>query len=162
MKFLLSVVFASTIFLLPSNSQAAPASCTRVVDVSSRAAGALIQWKNGQVQRASSALTSRIVGFLRNPTIIATQGRNPFTLGSATILNSAGQTICSSGPRLGCASNRGECLARYKFNCSTTSVRQRTTGGAFVRVASGLCIRIPNAGRCYNVKVRDLCDGRTL
>lgn len=161
MKYL-SLAILTLLIFLPSVSNATPSVCTTVVDVSSRAAGSLVQWKNGQVQRASSALTSPVVGFLRNPTIIATQGRNPFTFSSATIFNGAGQRICTSGPRLGCASTRGECLARYKFNCSTTAVRRSTPGGAFVNVAPGLCIRIPNAGRCYNVKVRDLCDGRTI
>jgi hypothetical protein len=161
MRFLKIAALALCLFL-PTTSFAVPASCKTVVDVTSRGAGALIQWKNAQVQRANSSLSSPVVGFLKNPTIIATQGRNPFTLGSATIYNGAGQKVCSSGPRLGCASTRGECLSRYKFNCSTTNVRKATNGGAYVQVQKGLCIKVANAGRCYNVKVRDLCDGRTL
>ena len=161
MKLFLKLALALTIFL-PSVSQAQPAACKQVVDISSRAAGALIQYKNGQVQRACARLSCPVSGFIRNPTIIATQGRNPFTLARSSIYNGAGQLLCSSGPRLGCASNRGECLARYKFNCSSTAVRQNTPGGAFILVAPGLCVRVPNAGKCYNVKVRGLCDGRTL
>jgi len=123
--------------------------------------GALIQYKNNQVQRSSGA-GNPITGFLRQPTIIATQGRNPFLLSSATIYDSTGKSVCASGPRLGCASTRGECLARYKFACSSTSVRRATRDGAFVKVAPNMCIRVANAGKCYNVKVRGLCDGRTL
>jgi hypothetical protein len=136
--------------------------CPTVYNLSERSSiGALIQYKNNQVQRTGGVGTS-LAGFLRQPTIIATQGRNPFRLNRATIYNSKGKAVCSSGPRLGCAASRGECLARYKFSCSTTAVRRATSEGAFVKVAPNMCIRVPNAGKCYNVKVRDLCDGRTL
>ena len=136
--------------------------CPTVYDINDRAnIGAVVQYKNNQVQRTGGVGTP-LAGFLRQPTIIATQGRNPFRLGRATIYNSSGAAVCTSGPRLGCASSRGECLARYKFNCGTTAVRRMTNGGAFVKVSNNMCIRIPNAGKCYNVKVRDLCDGRTL
>jgi len=163
MKFIVKSILALAI-LIPATSFAAPAVCKRVVDVSSRAAGALIQYKNAQVQRACASLSCPVSGFIRNPTIIATQGKNPFTLSRATIYSSAGRVISRSGPRQGCASNRGECLGRYKFPTSSTAVRLATqSGGAFVLVSkAGLCIKVPNAGICYNVKSRGTCDGRTL
>ncbi len=136
--------------------------CPMVYNINERSSiGALIQYKNNQVQRTGGVGTS-LAGFLRQPTIIATQGRNPFRLSRATIYDSKGKAVCSSGPRQGCAVTRGECLARYKFSCSTTGVRRATRDGAFVKVAQDMCIKVPNAGKCYNVKVRDLCDGRTL
>jgi hypothetical protein len=136
--------------------------CPTVFNLNERSGiGALIQYKNNQVQRTGGVGTP-LAGFLRQPTIIATQGRNPFRLSRATIYNSDGKLVCSSGTRQGCSVARGECLARYKFPCSTTAVRRATRDGAFVKVAENMCIRIPNAGKCYNVKVRDLCDGRTL
>jgi len=136
--------------------------CPTVYNIEERSSiGALVQYKNNQVQR-SSAPGNPVSGFLRQPTIIATQGSNPFTLASATMYDSRGKAVCKSGPRLGCASTRGECLARYKFACSSSSARRATRDGAFIKVAPNMCIRVPNAGKCYNVKVRDLCDGRQL
>ncbi|MFO0417486.1 MAG: hypothetical protein ACK5Y6_09380 [Pseudomonadota bacterium] len=136
--------------------------CPTVYNLNERSGiGALIQYKNNQVQR-SGGVGTPLAGFLRQPTIIATQGRNPFRLGRASIYDSKGKLVCTSAPRQGCATSRGECLARYKFPCSTTAVRRATGNGAFVKVAQNMCVRIPNAGKCYNVKVRDLCDGRTL
>jgi hypothetical protein len=136
--------------------------CPTVFNLNERSSiGALIQYKNNQVQRTGGVGTP-LAGFLRQPTIIATQGRSPFTLPRATIYNSAGNIVCKSGPRQGCSASRGECLARYKFPCSTGRVRRATRGGAFVKVAQNMCIRVPSAGKCYNVKVRDLCDGREL
>jgi hypothetical protein len=161
-KIFSAILVAATTFVVATTSEAQLSTvCPKIVSVSGRGAGALVQWKNNQVQRRGG-VGSPLAGFLRQPTIISTQGRNPFTLGRATIYNKSGKSVCSSGPRMGCAKSRGECLSRYKFNCSTTSVRKATTGGAYVKVASNLCINIPNAGKCYNVKVRDLCDGRTL
>lgn len=136
--------------------------CPTVFNLNERSAiGALIQYKNNQVQRTGGVGTP-LAGFLRQPTIIATQGRNPFTLSRATIYDSKGKLVCTSSTRQGCSVSRGECLARYKFPCSTTSVRRATREGAFVKVSNNMCVKIPNAGKCYNVKVRDLCDGRTL
>lgn len=136
--------------------------CPTVFNINERSGiGALIQYKNNQVQRTGGVGTP-LAGFLRQPTIISTQGRNPFRLSRATIYDSKGKAICTSSGRQGCSVSRGECLARYKFPCSTTSIRRATREGAFVKVAEKMCIRVPNAGKCYNVKVRDLCDGRTL
>lgn len=136
--------------------------CPTVYNINERSSiGALIQYKNNQVQRAGGVGTT-LTGFVRQPTIIATQGRNPFKLARATIYNSKGKAICSSSARQGCSVSRGECLARYKFLCSTTAIRRATSEGAFIKVADNMCVRVPNAGKCYNVKVRDLCDGRTL
>jgi hypothetical protein len=136
--------------------------CPTVFNINERSGiGALVQYKNNQVQRAGGVGTP-LAGFLRQPTIIATQGRNPFQLSRATIYDSNGKLVCSSSTRQGCAVNRGECLARYKFPCSTTAIRRVTRDGAFVKVSNNMCVKIPNAGKCYNVKVRDLCDGRTL
>jgi len=136
--------------------------CPTVFNVNERSGiGALIQYKNNQVQRTGGVGTP-LAGFLREPTIIATQGRNPFTLARAAIYDSKGKLVCTSSTRQGCSVSRGECLARYKFSCSTTSVRRATREGAFVKVSNNMCVKIPNAGKCYNVKVRDLCDGRTL
>lgn len=158
------LAFFSLVFVAPIAAEAQLSKvCKKVVEVSNRkGAGALIQYKNHQVQR-SGGVGSPITFFLRQPTIIATQGRNPFTLRSATIYDRLGKRVCSSGPRLGCSVRRGECLARYKFNCNSTTLRKRTQkGGAYVRVSKDTCIRLPSAGRCYNVKVRGLCDGRIL
>ena len=117
--------------------------CPTVYNLNERSSiGALIQYKNHQVQRTGGVGTSLMTP-LRQPTIIATQGRNPFQLSRASV-------------------SRGECLARYKFSCSTTALRRATRLGAFVKVANDMCIKIDNAGKCYNVKVRDLCDGRVL
>jgi hypothetical protein len=136
--------------------------CPTVYNLNERSAiGALIQYKNNQVQRTGGVGTP-LAGFLRQPTIIATQGRNPFRLSRAAIYDVKGKLVCTSSARQGCSVSRGECLARYKFSCSTTAVRRATRDGAFVKVAENMCIKIPNAGKCYNVKVRDLCDGRTL
>jgi hypothetical protein len=143
-------------------ANAQPAVCKKVGNISGRSLGALIQWKNNQVQRACSSLNCPVSGFVLNPTIIATNGKNPFTLGRATIYNKSGKAVCSSGPRLGCASSRGECLARYKFNCSSTTARKATKGGAYVHVGKNTCVYVPNAGACANVKRRGYCDGRTL
>lgn len=138
--------------------------CPVIKDISDRQGiGALVQYKNSQVQRACAALTCPISGFLKSPTIIATLGRNPFKLGSATIFNEKGRVIARSGGRLGCAVNRGECLARYKFFGSTTAIRRAAKNGTgYVKVATNLCVKIPNLGKCYNVKKRDNCDGRVI
>lgn len=137
--------------------------CPTIKDINDRAGiGALIQYKNNQVQRRGGVGTP-LAGFLRIPTIISTQGRDPFRLGRAAIYDKKGRQIDRSAGKLGCSVRRGECLSRYKFSRSTTAIRQATqNGGAFVKVSDKLCIKVPNAGRCYNVKVRDLCDGRTL
>lgn len=147
--------------VIPAEAQLSSV-CPTVFNINERSGiGALVQYKNNQVQR-TGGVGSPLAGFLRQPTIIATQGRNPFRLSRAAIYDSKGKLICSSSARQGCASTRGECLARYKFPCSTTSIRRATRDGAFVKVAKNMCVRVPNAGKCYNVKVRDLCDGRTL
>lgn len=137
--------------------------CPTVKEISDRKGlGVLVQWKNNQVQRSGGVGTG-IVGFLRNPTIIETQGKRAFKEGRATIYDSKGKRICTSEPRLGCSVSRGECLNRYKFPCASSNIRRATKkGGAFVKVNSKLCVKVPSAGKCYNVKVRDLCDGREL
>jgi hypothetical protein len=162
MKRLVLCLFAVLGMSVVSAEAQLSAVCPTVYNINERSSiGAIVQYKNNQVQRTGGVGTP-LAGFLREPTIIATQGRNPFQLGRATIYDSKGKAICTSGPRMGCSVTRGECLARYKFPCSTTSVRRATRDGAFVKVASNMCVRVPNAGKCYNVKVRDLCDGRTL
>lgn len=137
--------------------------CPTVKEFNDRSGvGALIQYKNHQVQRTGGVGTS-LRPPLRIPTIISTQGRDPFRWGRATIYDKKGRQVDRSAGKLGCSVRRGECLSRYKFSRSTTAIRQATqNGGAFIKVSDKMCIRIPNAGRCYNVKVRDLCDGRTL
>ncbi len=162
MKRLVLCLFAVVSMGVGSVQAQLSAVCPTVYNINERSSiGALVQYKNNQVQRTGGVGTP-LAGFLRQPTIIATQGRNPFQLGSATIYDSKGKAVCSSSARQGCSVSRGECLARYKFSCSTTSLRRATRDGAFVKVAPNMCIRVPNAGKCYNVKVRDLCDGRTL
>jgi hypothetical protein len=159
---LLGTVLVGVFSAVPQHVEAQSSRvCPRIVDVTSRAAGALLQYKNAQVQRRGGVGTA-LSGFLQNPTIISTQGRNPFSLSRAIIYNRQGRALCTSDLRQGCASSRGECLARYKFGCSTRAIRQAAPGGALIKVSPQLCVRVPNPGRCYNVKVRDLCDGRTL
>jgi len=166
MKKILNALMMAAVLL--GSAQAAKADLARVCPViknisDRQGIGALVQYKNSQVQRACAALTCPISGFLKSPTIIATQGKNPFRLASATIYNDQGRVIGRSGGRLGCASNRGECLARYKFFGSTTSIRRSARDGiGYVKVATNLCVKVPNLGKCYNVKVRDTCDGRVI
>ena len=137
--------------------------CPVIKDFNNRVAiKALIQWKNHQVQRVGGPGTP-LKPAVRQPTIIATQGKNPFALFRAVIYDKNGKKIVTSAIRQGCSVTRGECLARYKFPRDTPAIRKATSpDGAFVKVSNKLCIRIPNAGKCYNVKVRELCDGRTL
>lgn len=137
--------------------------CPTIKSISDRSGlGVLVQYKNNQVQRTGGVGTP-ISFFKRNPTIIETQGRRTFKNSRATIYDKNGKAVCTSTPRQGCSVARGECLGRYKFNCATSSVRRATSnGGAFIKVNSNLCVAVPNAGKCYNVKVRDLCDGRQL
>ncbi|MFM1847414.1 MAG: hypothetical protein RL417_888 [Pseudomonadota bacterium] len=137
--------------------------CPTVKSINDRKSlGVLVQYKNNQVQRTGGVGTP-ITFFKRNPTIIETQGKRAFKNSRAKIYDKNGKAICTSAPRLGCSVTRGECLSRYKFNCSTSKIRRATSnGGAFVKVSSNLCVNVPNAGKCYNVKVRDLCDGRVL
>ncbi len=137
--------------------------CPTIKSITNRSAlGVTVQYKNNQVQRTGGVGTP-ITFFKRNPTIIETRGRRTFKNSRATIYDKDGKAICTSAPRQGCSVTRGECLGRYKFDCATSSVRRATSnGGAFIKVSSNLCVAVPNAGKCYNVKVRDLCDGRQL
>lgn len=162
-KFLVGVVAVCGIAFAQVAEAQLSAVCPVVKEFSDRASiKALIQWKNHQVQRAGGPGTP-LRPPVRQPTIIATQGSNPFKNFRATIYNQAGKNIVTSAPRQGCSVTRGECLARYKFPRNTTAIRLATSpGGAYVKVANNLCIRIPNPGKCYNVKVRELCDGRTI
>jgi hypothetical protein len=121
--------------------------------------GVLVQYKNNQVQRAGSSLNSPVSGFLMNPTIIETQGKSIFSNERARMYDSKGKLVCTSSSRLGCASTRGECLARYKFPCKTSSVSRATRkGGAFVQVSKNLCVKVPDTSICYNVKQRAPCS----
>lgn len=129
------------------------------------------QYKSNSPVRASSALSSPITRFALNPTIIFTNEvgacGNQAKLSSANIYDKKGNLLCSSTQRLGCAAKRGTCLARYKADerrCDTRNVRRKAvknTGdpSIFWKVASNVCYRVPDAGRCYNVKVRELCAG---
>jgi hypothetical protein len=132
------------------------------------------QYKSNSPERARYGdNSSPITGFNLNPTIIFTNERgncgNPAKLGSANIYDSKGGLLCSGAQRLGCDARRGTCLARYKADpttCNTRNVRRlaiKRTGSPTIlwKVASNLCYRVPDAGKCYNVKVRELC-GQTV
>ena len=133
--------------------------CPTVKTITDRAdLGVLVQYKNNQVQR-SGGVGTPITFFLMNPTIIETQGRRTFTNERARIYNKDGKLVCTSSIRAGCDATRGECLGRYKFPCKTSQVSRATKkGGAFIQVAKNLCVKVPDAGICYNVKKREPCN----
>jgi len=130
------------------------------------------QYKNNSPIRAQNGNNaSPITRFALNPTIIFIYG-NPAKLGSANVYDGKGNYL-TSGIRLGCDApgKRGSCNSRYKGSerapNDTRSVRRkavRNTGSPAIywRVSSTLCIRVPDAGKCYNVQKRGLCDGRTV
>jgi hypothetical protein len=113
---------------------------------------------------------SPIVRFALNPTIIFVVG-NPAKLSRALVYDKAGNLL-TSGNRLGCdAPGRGTCNSRYKgFETGgqdTRSIRRKAIQNTrspeiFWKVSNKMCVRVPDAGRCYNVQVRELCDGRTI
>jgi hypothetical protein len=127
------------------------------------------QYKNNSPIRSGS-LSSPITRFALNPTIIFIVG-NPAVLSRANMYDSRGNYL-TSGVRLSCAKRgRGECNSRYKGSeRGANNVRQvrrravKSTGSAtvFWKVSPTVCYRIPDVGKCYNVKVRGLCDGRTV
>ena len=120
--------------------------------------GVLVQYKNNQVQRTGGVGTD-ISGFLMNPTIIETLGTRKFTNERAKIYDRNGKLVCTSTARLGCSVARGECLGRYKFPCSTSQISRATKkGGAFISVGKNLCVKVPDASICYNVKQRAPCS----
>lgn len=133
--------------------------CPTVKTITDKAGlGVLVQYKNNQVQRTGGVGTD-IAGFLMNPTIIETQGKRTFTNERARIYDRTGKLVCTSSPRLGCSATRGECLGRYKFSCSTSQVSRATKkGGAFISVGKDLCVKVPDASICYNVKQRAPCS----
>jgi hypothetical protein len=158
-KLFLLLTFITTLAITESAQAQLSSVCPRIANLG------FWQYKNNQVQRTGGVGTS-VAGFLQSPTIIFVRS-NPASLGSSVVYDRSGQQLCNTGPRLGCATRRGECLSRYKANCTTRSMRQtavRRTRSAesFWKVAPNLCVRVPDIGRCYNVKVRGLCDGRTL
>ena len=129
------------------------------------------QYKNNSPQRAQFGNNkSPIVSFNLNPTIIFTNERgncgNQAKLSSANIYDSKGNLLCSGAQRLGCDAKRGTCLSRYKADpnkCNTRNVRRaavKNTGSPAIywKVATNVCYKVPDAGKCYNVKVRDLCS----
>ena len=129
------------------------------------------QYKNNSPIRAQNGNNaSPITRFALNPTIIFIRG-NPAKLGRANVYDSKGNYL-TSGMKLGCdAPGRGTCNARYKGSevapNDTRSVRRKAIAktrspSIYWRVATNLCIRVPDAGKCYNVQVRELCDGRTI
>jgi hypothetical protein len=129
------------------------------------------QYKNNSPIRAQNGNNaSPITRFALNPTIIFIVG-NPATLGRASVYDSAGNYL-TSGVRLTCDKRgRGVCNARYKGSESapndTRSIRRKAVKNTkspsiYWKVSSKLCYRIPDAGKCYNVQKRGLCDGRTV
>jgi hypothetical protein len=130
------------------------------------------QYKNNSPIRAVFGNNgSPITRFALNPTIIFIYG-NPAKLGSANVYDSKGNYL-TAGIRLSCDApgKRGSCNSRYKGSerapNDTRSVRRkavRNTGSPAIywRVSSSLCIRVPDAGKCYNVQKRGFCDGRTV
>jgi hypothetical protein len=132
------------------------------------------QYKNNSPIRACSALSCPISRFALNPTIIFTNdvGRcgDQAKLGTANILDSAGNIVCRGARRLFCADNRGTCLSRYKaseITCNTRRVRGKAVRNTqsptiYWKVSPTVCYEVPDAGKCYNVKKRDFCDGRIV
>ncbi len=129
------------------------------------------QYKNNSPIRAQNGNNaSPITRFALNPTIIFIRG-NPAKLSRANVYDSKGNYL-TSGVRLGCdAPGRGTCNSRFKGSevspNDTRSVRRKAIAktkspAIYWRVAKNLCIRVPDAGKCYNVQVRELCDGRTI
>lgn len=125
---------------------------------------------NSPVRAQFGNNASPIVRFALNPTLIFVVG-NPAQLSRAMVYDKQGNLL-TSGVRLGCdAPGRGVCNARYKgFETGgqdTRSIRQKAMRNTrspeiFWKVSNKLCVRVPDAGRCYNVQVRELCDGRTI
>ena len=132
------------------------------------------QYKSNSPVRSNSNLTAPIVRFGLNPTIIFVAS-NPARLATARAYDKKGGLLFTA-QRLGCAAKprsaalRGTCLSRYKADenrANTRAMRRlaiRRTGSPEVywKVASNLCIRVADLGKCYNVKVRELCDGRII
>ncbi len=129
------------------------------------------QYKNNSPIRAQNGNNaSPITRFALNPTIIFIRG-NPAKLARANVYDSQGNYL-TSGVRLGCdAPGRGTCNSRYKGSevspNDTRSVRRKAVAktrspSIYWRVATNLCIRVPDAGKCYNVQVRGFCDGRIV
>lgn len=125
---------------------------------------------NSPIRARNGDNSSGIVRFALNPTIIFIRG-NPAKLGRAAVYDKKGNFL-TSGMKLGCdAKGRGVCNSRYKGSESapndTRSIRRRAIANTkspeiFWKVSPNLCIRIADAGRCYNVKKRDFCDGRVI
>ena len=128
------------------------------------------QYKSNSPVRACSALTCPIVRFGLNPTIIFTgAGGNPARFATARAYDKNGGLLLTA-PRLSCAAKRGTCLSRYKADevrSNTRTVRRlavRRTGSPKIiwKVSSTNCYEVPDIGKCYNVQVRELCDGRII
>lgn len=125
------------------------------------------QYKSNSPVRSSSALTSPIVRFALNPTLIFVAS-NPATLSRAIAYDNNGGVLFEAN-KLGCAFKpRGTCLTRYKASesgVSNTKNARRTaiarTGSPAViwKVSSTTCIKVLDLGKCYNVKKRELCNG---
>jgi hypothetical protein len=128
------------------------------------------QYKNNSPVRSGSALTSSIVRFALNPTIIFTGSQgDPTRFDRAKAYDRSGELLLSA-PRLTCAARKGTCLARYKANEATSNTRKMRrlavkrsgTPEIFWKVSNQVCVRVPDIGQCYNVKKRDLCNGTTI
>ena len=115
-------------------------------------------YKNSAPVRANSNLTAPIIGFRREPTLIMT--RNISTRGTVTIFDSRGTSI----GRCPWATAHGTAGGRYRCTMQTSSLRRtavRNTSSPTVyfkvNTRSKLCIRIPDAGKCYG-SVKGLCN----
>jgi hypothetical protein len=61
-------------------------------------------------------------------------------------------------------------LSRYKaseITCNTRRVRGKAVRNTqsptiYWKVSPTVCYEVPDAGKCYNVKKRDFCDGRIV
>lgn len=127
------------------------------------------QYKSNSPVRACARLTCPISRFALNPTIIFTNEKgqcgNPAQLSRASIYDKNGNLLCSGAQKLGCAARRGVCLSRYKADenkCNTRTIVRRALANTkspeiYWKVSSSSCFRVPDAGRCYNVKVREVC-----
>ena len=115
-------------------------------------------YKNSAPVRANSAITAPIVGFRKEPTLIF--NRKNFSGSRFRIYDGKGQSL-GSCPY---ASARGH-QGRARCTMQTASLRRkavRNTGSAnvYFKISSSLCVKVPDAGKCYGSS-KGLC-GQTI
>ena len=120
---------------------------------------------NSPVRSRAGDNSSGIVRFALNPTLIFVSSQRA-KFSTANAYDKKGNLLISGAQRLGCdAKPRGVCFTRYKADESSyntakvrsAAIKNTRSPEIFWRVAPNLCIRVPDAGQCYNVKSRELC-----